>query len=127
MSGGLLDSSASGILVGNCSFWIGTFWIVTFGWTFSKDAIVFFHTVTRSPVVALFQNVSVTFVPFALDAPPELEPEVPQAASPVTADSAIAAAAIARLLRIGHLLGGLARGRWHGAASSAASRAFRKF
>src|SRR5215469_349230 len=131
MSGGL-PCSASGILVVNCSFWIGTFLIVTPGCDASNDLITLFHTVRSCPEVALFHHVSVTawaddvllVVAAGLD---ELDPPLPHAAAAVVA-AARATAASARLLRMKVI----SRRGWPEAdrrtcSGSAADQAVRKF
>jgi hypothetical protein len=129
MSGGLLPARAAGILVVNCSFWIGTFWIVTPGCEASNPLMAFCHTVRSVPDVALFHQVSVTGAEEALvlalaDVLEEglltgvlellllEEPPLLHAAAAVTVAAAMATAASARLLRMnGHLPERLARGR----------------
>src|SRR6202021_880351 len=98
-SGGLPESRASGILVVNCSFWMGTFWMMMSGWAVSKDLMTLCHTPRSGWAVALFHQVSVTLA--LLDPPggPLLH-----AATAVAVVTATAMAASARLLRmVGHL------------------------
>src|SRR6266567_5615484 len=103
MSGGLLDCSASGILVVNCSFWIGTFLIVTFGCAAWNELAMLCHTPRRGWVVPLFHQVRVT-LPVELLDPLEVLELPPHAATAVAVVTAIAMAANARLLRMfGHL------------------------
>src|ERR1700679_502834 len=61
MLGGLLPSSASGILVScRSSFWTGTFVIVTFGFFASKPLMAASYMPSSGWLVALFHQVRVT-------------------------------------------------------------------
>src|SRR6516225_2755927 len=117
MSGGELPRSAGVILVLNSSFCIGTFWMVMFGCAASNDLVMFWNTPSRGCVLALFHHESVTLAEelaepvLPADVFVLLEPPLLHAAAAVAVATATAMAAIARLLRISHLLKRLARGR----------------
>src|SRR5580658_8200277 len=104
MSGGLPESRASGILVVNCSFWMGTFWMMMSGWAVSKDLMTLCHTPRSGWAVALFHQVRVTLAllepPVVPVVPDPLDPAVPlllHAATAVAVVTATAMAASARL------------------------------
>src|SRR3954452_22845483 len=59
-SGGLDDWSAIGILVVNCSFWIGTALTVTSGCSLWNSAATCVHSFSPAPCVALCHQTSVT-------------------------------------------------------------------
>src|SRR6516164_5388161 len=119
MSGGELPRSAGVILVLNNSFCIGTFWMVMFGCAASNDLMMVWNTPSRGCVLALFHHESVTLADELAELVPPVDVlellllELPllHAAAAVAVATATAMAAIARLLRIGHLLKRLARGR----------------
>src|SRR5690348_11880326 len=99
MSGGLLDCSATGILVGNCSFWIGSTLIDTFGWALWKPVAVCAHTLLIGSVVPLCHHVSVTG-PLALAGWPEPPPPPPQAAASKVASTVTTSTPRVRVLRM---------------------------
>src|SRR5919197_954928 len=84
MSGGLLERRASGILVWNCSFWIGSILIVTFGLARWKSAATPSQTFLSGSVVPLCHQVSVTG-PVSFFVAPELPPLLPPQAASATA------------------------------------------
>ena len=101
MSGGLSDCRASGILVVNCSFWIGTTLNVTFGMGGVVGTGHFCQTPLSGLAVALFHHVSVTALP-ELEALPEPAPLLllPHAARVSAVLAATASTAPFRMLRI---------------------------
>src|SRR3954447_19002261 len=100
MSGGLLDCSASGTLVVNCSFWIGSTLSVTFGLAAWKPCAACCQTPFRGSHVPLCHRVSVTG-PSDLLAEPLLLSSPPQAAiSASAAQAPTANPPRARLLRM---------------------------
>src|SRR3954471_6238464 len=101
MSGGLLDCSASGTLVVNCSFWIGSTLSVTFGLAAWKPVAAFCQTPLSGSDVPLCHHVSVTGPSAFLLAEPLLLSSPPQAAiSASAAQAPTANAPRARLLRM---------------------------
>src|SRR3954447_3220262 len=102
MLGGSLDCRASGTLVVNCSFWIGSTFMVTSGLAEWKPAAACCQTPLSGSEVPLCHHVSVTG-PFAfLLAEPPLLLSPPQAAivNAVAAQATTAKAARARMLRM---------------------------
>src|SRR3954467_12460418 len=101
MSGGLLDWSASGTLVVNCSFWIGSTLIVTSGLAEWKPAAACCQTPLSGSDVPLCHHVSGTGPGGFLVADPPLLLSPPQAAiNGIAAQAITAKAARARMLRM---------------------------
>src|SRR5262245_36265750 len=85
MSGGSPDWSATGILVLNCSFWIGTGLTVTSGCDLWKSSATFCQNAFWGPTVALCHQTSVTlsllaFAPTGFACAADRPPETPRAA-----------------------------------------------
>src|SRR5687767_10614226 len=71
MSGGVLPCSASGTLVWNCSFWIGSIVNETSGWVLWKSSAICCQIVFIGSVVRLCHQVSVTGPSVEASPPPE--------------------------------------------------------
>src|SRR5689334_12917922 len=82
--GGLLPCSASGTLVVNCSFWIGTSLTVIFGLAAWKALATSCQTGRNGAVVPFSHQVRVTG-PLELEPPPEPAPPLPPQAASVSA------------------------------------------